>query len=105
MTNVIAFLEAMGACPAPDAAGYRQAVEAMDVPPDMRRALLRRDATAVNGLLGGRAAMWCAIMSPEEAPVRESPDTGTPDEGTPDGDAPDGDAPTRVDPSPDANEA
>lgn len=85
MSDVIGFLESLGAGRLADG-DYRSAVADLEVGDVAREALLRRDATALNALLGGRAAMWCAIMTPEESP---------------DDDAPRRDEPTREEPQPD----
>lgn len=94
MMQAIQFLDSVGRAPALGAAAvaYDQAVDALDAGPDLRDALLRRDAAGLSGLLGGRPRMVCAICTPdsEEAPLR-SPDRE--DEG-------ESDIPDREEPSP-----
>lgn len=79
MSDVIAFLELLGADPARSPRDYAAQVARLDVEPEVGEALLRRDPAALNALLGGRAAMWCAIMSPGESPA-QSPDEDLPDD-------------------------
>lgn len=77
MMQAIQFLDAIGRSPALHgvAAGYDQSVDALDAAPALRDALLRRDAAALAGLLGGRPRMVCAICTPDsdDVPLR-SPD-------------------------------
>ena len=73
MRDVIGFLESMGARPAPAPEAYAAEVARLPVGEAVREALLRRDGAAVNALLGGRAAMWCAIMSPDDLPEEDIP--------------------------------
>lgn len=64
MSNVIHFLEALGSNPALtklSAAQYAATVAALDVDDSQRQALLDRDQTALNGLLGGRDEMRCVV--------------------------------------------
>lgn len=65
MSNVIAFLEAMGQ----DAAKgqlqgeeYTAAVDALGLDDAPRQALLQRDASAIGDLLGGRMKMMCLLF-------------------------------------------
>lgn len=65
MSNVIAFLEAMGQ----DAAKsrlqgeeYVAAVDALGLDDAPRQALLQRDASAIGDLLGGRMKMMCLLF-------------------------------------------
>lgn len=65
MTNVIAFLEAMGQ----DAGksrlqgeDYAAAVDALGLDDAPRQALLQRDASAIGDLLGGRMKMMCLLF-------------------------------------------
>jgi hypothetical protein len=65
MTNVIAFLEAMGQ----DAGKsrlqgeeYTAAVDALGLDDAPRQALLQRDASAIGDLLGGRMKMMCLLF-------------------------------------------
>ncbi len=82
MSNVIAFLEKMGnnaalAQQAPQ--DYAAAVQALDVDHASRQALLDRDPSALNALLGGRLKMMCFLLPADgEEPQK--------DEQTPDGD-------------------
>ena len=77
MSNVIQFLESMGRNPGMtrlSAADYAATVALLDVHDEQRDALLNRDHDALNGLLGGREKMVCAVWSPEEQPVRRDDD-------------------------------
>lgn len=65
MSNVIQFLEALGSKPAPSAANYAANVVALDIDVTQRQALLDRDQTALNGLLGGRDEMRCVVWPVE----------------------------------------
>ena len=98
MSDVIGFLESLGARPAGSPQDYAREVAGLAVGPEARDALLRRDPAALNALLGGRAAMWCAVLSPDESPD-PSPDDSPAE--SPD-DAPLED-PVRIDPVPDAD--
>lgn len=79
MSNVIQFLQAMGA----DAtlarmaeSEYQDAVDALDVGDSQKRALLGRDDSRLRELLDSPATMFCMIFSPEE----ESPKSPEPDD-------------------------
>lgn len=78
MSNVIQFLQAMGANAALAnlADGeYQDAVNALDVDDCQKQALLGRDDSKLRELLDSRATMFCMIFSPEE----ESPKSPEPD--------------------------
>lgn len=69
MSNVIAFLEAMGQ----DAAkgqlqgeDYSAAVDALGLDDAPRQALLQRDAGSLNDLLGGRHSVLCALFPADD---------------------------------------
>ena len=65
MSNVISFLQALGADAALDG-GYAGAVDALDVGPEMRAALLARDQEAINRLLGGRGNVFSLLVPAED---------------------------------------
>ena len=65
MSNIIRFLETVGSKPL-SAAEYIAGVSSLDIGVLQRRALIDRDQTALNGLLGGRDLMQCMIMVPDE---------------------------------------
>ncbi|MFC5570422.1 hypothetical protein ACFPN1_10165 [Lysobacter yangpyeongensis] len=66
MSNVVHFLETLGASPNTlSAANYAQAVEALGVDAVSREALLARDTNAINHALDGRAAMRCLVFVPD----------------------------------------
>ena len=71
MSDVIDFIESLGARPALAPGAYAAAVDGLAVDAAMREALLGRDAAAVGAALGGRDMMWCAIWSPDESPADE----------------------------------
>ena len=93
MPDVIEFLESLGARPACAPGEYEAAIAGLAVDDASREALVRRDAGALAAALGGRDAMWCAIMSPDD----------TPSEGEPRRDEPPRE-PSRDDPRPDREE-
>lgn len=78
MSNVIRFLESMGANAADgrvSAMEYAATVGILDVEPKLRQALQDRDVPALTGLLNGRAKMFCMIVAPEsEEEQQEVPD-------------------------------
>lgn len=65
MSDVIRFLEGLGAQPSMSADHYAAAVAELDVGPEPKQALLARDSTALNGLLDGRARMICMVATPQ----------------------------------------
>jgi hypothetical protein len=65
MSNVIQFLEAMGSKQL-SAAEYAASVAALEVDAPQRQALLERDQSALNDLLGGRDSMFFGILAAEE---------------------------------------
>ena len=65
MSDVIRFLEGLGAQPSMSADHYAAAVAELDVGLEPKQALLARDPTALNGLLDGRARMICMIANPD----------------------------------------
>jgi hypothetical protein len=81
MSNVIQFLESMGANAAMarlNAADYEAAIAMLDADEEAREALVLRDGSKLNVLLDGRPVMMCHISAPEDKPQ--------PDQETPDGD-------------------
>lgn len=88
MSNVIAFLESLGNNAAKSKlAGddYVAAVNALDLDDAPRQALLARDASGLNDLLGGRSKMICALFPADDEPQKEDqPAEGdTPEKDTP----------------------
>ncbi len=79
MSNAIQFLESMGSKPL-SASSYAASVALLDIEHDHRRALLDRNHSALNDLLGGRAKLMCVVFSPDE---EEQPDGDEPSEDTP----------------------
>lgn len=88
MSDVIDFIESLGARPALGLREYAAAVGHLAVDPATRDALLQGDGAALGTALGGRDVMWCAIMSPDETPADE----------------PGRDEPAREEPQPDGGE-
>jgi hypothetical protein len=80
MSNVIRFLESMGADAAMarmTAADYEAAIARLDADPSSREALSLRDHSKLNGLLNGRPIMMCVVAAPSDKPAEEdAPDTG-----------------------------
>lgn len=91
MNDLIGFIAALGEGPARTPAQLREAVEGARFDTATRDVLLGRDPAALGRLLGGRAAMWCATMTPEETPGER--------------DEPRREEPARDDPQPDTEEA
>lgn len=79
MTNVIRFLEGMGAAAPLPPEQVAAAIAALNVGDAERQALLDRDVDALSGLLGGRQVMRCAIYEPMREPDQQ-PDQDRPDE-------------------------
>ncbi len=79
MLDVIQFLEGQGRSPALQGSGspdaYADSVGHLDIGEPAQRALIERDAGALNGLLGGRAWMAMHILAPDgdDEPL-QSPD-------------------------------
>lgn len=91
MSNVIQFLESLGRSSAATRWSmdeYSAAVGSLDVLAEAREALLCRDQDALNGLLNGRAAMYCYISTPDDEEQESVPDDAD-DDGVPDEDEPD----------------
>lgn len=96
MSNVIRFLEALGSNPALtrlSVADYEAVVASLDADAAQQQALLDRNHSALNDLLGGRAErMMLMQWAPEEQPFRkddDQPDDDQPgEEPTPDSDQP-----------------
>lgn len=77
MSNVIQFLESLGNNSASrlfSSEDYDALIATLDVEVSERQALLDRDRSALNDLLGGRPKMMCLIWSPEEEPMRKDDD-------------------------------
>ncbi len=74
MSNVIQFLESMGANAAMarmTATDYEAAIEKLDADATSRQALHARDHSKLKELLKGRPVMVFAIMAPQESPEQE----------------------------------
>lgn len=81
MSNVIAFLEKMGnnaALASQSPEDYAAAVDALGLDDAPRQALLARDPSALNDLLGGRMKMMCFLFP---ADGEEKKDGDEPDDG------------------------
>ena len=77
MSNVIQFLEAMGRNPGVhglSAADYAASVALLEIDGAQQQALLDRNPAALNGLLEGRAKMFCMISTPDKRAPGEAPD-------------------------------
>lgn len=70
MSDIIRFLETMGRTRV-SAADYAAAVATLDLDASERDALLRRDASAINSLLGGRATQMMMMLFPVEEPTKQ----------------------------------
>jgi hypothetical protein len=74
MSNVIRFLETLGREPAATPEAYARAVQALDVDPQVRDALLRRDRAALDALLGARHnVMIILVPAEDDEPAEEEP--------------------------------
>lgn len=85
MSNAIQFLETLGREPAPargEAEAYASAVDALEIDAVEQRALIERDPSRLNALLGGRGMMAMLIATPDgsEEP-EETPDDHDGDDG------------------------
>lgn len=80
MSNAIRLLESLGQHGPLSAADLQAAVDALDLAPEVRAALLQRDCERLPQLLGARASMRLILATPDEAPAegdepaREEPD-------------------------------
>jgi len=74
MSNVIRFLEALGRNPDASPQAYATAVQALDVDPEIRDALLRRDRAALDRLLGARHNVMIVLVPAEDdEPAEQQP--------------------------------
>jgi hypothetical protein len=77
MSNVIRFLESMGANAAMarmSIADYEAAVAALNTDEDQRDSLRRGDANTLGDQLNRRDTLLCLIFSPSEEEERKAPD-------------------------------
>ena len=73
MSNVIRFLETLGREPAATPEAYARAVQALDVAPQIRDALLRRDRAALDALLGARHNVMIILVPAEDDEPADEP--------------------------------
>lgn len=71
--RTVRFLEGLGSKPKLSEIEYTNEVAALNVGDDEREVLLGRDASKLASLLGGRAKMWFAVMTPNDAPAEDRP--------------------------------
>ena len=77
MSNVIQFLESMGANAAMarmSISDYEAAVAALNVDDSQRESLRRGDANRLGDLLNGRDTLLCLVFSPSEEEERQVPE-------------------------------
>lgn len=75
MTNVISFLQAIGADAKPMAeSDYADAVATLDIDPEMRAALIARDQATINRLLGGRGNVFSLLVPAEDDDKKDEDD-------------------------------
>lgn len=77
MSNVIRFLESMGAnagMARMSISDYQAAVAALNADDDQRDSLLRGDARKLGDQLSGRDTMLCLVVSPLEEEEKQLPD-------------------------------
>jgi hypothetical protein len=87
MSNVINFLESLGARPALSPIQFAAAVAEAGADSEQERALLARDPARLSELLEGRARIYCAIAMPDDQQDESAPDDrdgdGVPDQQEP----------------------
>ncbi|KFN49430.1 hypothetical protein [Arenimonas composti] len=83
MSNVIAFLEAMGRDAVLPAQGeeFTAAAKAAGLDDDVRMALLSGDAATIAAGLGGRPKMICALFPADDEPQKDGEDQPTDEPG------------------------
>jgi hypothetical protein len=77
MSNVIRFLESMGANAAMariSISDYEAAIAGLNADDDQRDSLLRGDARKLGDLLNGRDTLLCLVFSPSEEEEKQAPD-------------------------------
>jgi hypothetical protein len=77
MSNVIQFLESMGANAAMarmSIADYEAAVAALDADESQRSSLRRSDAKALSDQLNGRDTLFCLVLNPADSEEEQAPD-------------------------------
>jgi hypothetical protein len=77
MSNVIQFLESMGANAAMarmSIADYEAAVAALDADENQRSSLRRSDAKALGDQLNGRDTLFCLVLNPADSEEEQVPD-------------------------------
>lgn len=84
MPNVIQFLEALGAKPAPSAAEYAAIVAGLGFGDAQREALLDGDHAALSELLDARTKMMFMVSSPSPDEPDAIPDDDKDGDGVPD---------------------
>jgi hypothetical protein len=86
MSNVVQFLEALSLDPSNlTEEDYAEAVAAANFDSSTREALLKRDSTALNTLLGGRGTVMAFIMPAEEEQDDRKDGDPQPDDGDSEG--------------------
>ena len=86
MSNVIQFLESMGAnatMARMTNSDYEAAIAVLDADTAFKEALCLRDHSKLNGLLSGRPIMMCVVAAPEE---KQPEQEDSPSEGEGEGD-------------------
>lgn len=83
MSNAVQFLEALSLDPnGLTEERYVEAVSTANFDPSLRAALLKRDARALNRLLGGRATVLAFVLPAENEPDdNQRDDDNLPDDG------------------------
>lgn len=70
----IGFLEELGRGTPLTDIEYTAAIAILGVDEAERESLLGRDPIRLTSILGGRDQIWCAIMTPDDAPAEDRPD-------------------------------
>jgi len=72
MSNVVQFLEALATSPKPLSPDeFAAAIERTELDPSAQKALLERNADALNKALGGRLKMMCMVVPAENDEPQE----------------------------------
>lgn len=75
MTNVVQFLETLARDPNPMSADqFTAAIARTEMDPSAQKALLERNAEALNKALGGRLKMMCMVVPAENDEPQEDED-------------------------------
>lgn len=80
MSNVVKFLDELGRNPDLSAEEYAQAVAAVPVGSDLKQALLDRDVSRINAILGQPCTLLSFLVPAEEEQPDEEKEEDSPDD-------------------------